>query len=209
MIKEIIFDLDGTLVDSLDTYIKIGNQIAEKYGYEPLDNDKIKELLKLPMKMRIKELGIPAYKIPVMGLELLNSYSKYAADALPAEGIKEMLETLKNDGYGLSIVSSNSVTNIQSFLEGNNLNLFNHIHSSKGLFGKHTTIKKLITRLNVEKDEVIYIGDEQRDVEACKKIGIQVISVLWGFDSLELIQKTQPDFIVSRPGEIINIIRSI
>ncbi len=209
MIKQIIFDLDGTLVDSLDTFIRIANEIAEKNGYEPLQDDKIRELLKLPMRLRIKSLGIPAYKIPKMGLELLNDFNKYMAEFKPIDGIKDMLECLHNDGFSLNIVSSNSVHNIETFLKANNLNIFDNIQSSKGLFGKHVTIGKLISKLNVQKDEVIYIGDEQRDVEACKKIGIKVISVLWGFDSLELIKKTDPDFIVSRPNEIVQIIKSI
>lgn len=209
MIKQIIFDLDGTLVDSLDTFIRIANEIAEKNGYEPLQDDKIRELLKLPMRSRIKSLGIPAYKIPKMGLELLNDFNKYMAEFRPIDGIKDMLECLHNDGFSLNIVSSNSVHNIETFLNANNLNIFDNIQSSKGLFGKHVTIGKLISKLNVQKDEVIYIGDEQRDVEACKKIGIKVISVLWGFDSLELIRKTDPDFIVSRPNEIVQIIKSI
>lgn len=209
MIKQVIFDLDGTLVDSLDTFIKVGNEMAEKYGYQPLKDDKIRELLKLPMKSRIKSLGIPVFKIPKMGLELLSNFNKYMAEFKPIEGIKEMLECLHKEGYRLNIVSSNSVHNIETFLKANGITIFDNIQSTKGLFGKHVTIGKLISKLNVQKDEVIYIGDEQRDVEACKKIGIKVISVLWGFDSLELIEKTDPEFIVSRPNEIIEIIKGI
>ena len=209
MITQIIFDLDGTLIDSLDIFIKIGNDMAEKYGYKSLNEEKIKELLKLPMKKRIESLKIPVYKIPKMGFEALSTFNSYAAQVRPIEGVKEMLEQLHKEGYRLSIVSSNSLRNINTFLKANELNLFDNIQASKGLFGKHITISKLITKLRVKKEEVIYIGDEQRDVEACRKIGIKVISVLWGFDSLELIEKVNPDFIVSDPKEIFEIIMSI
>jgi len=209
MITQIIFDLDGTLVDSLETFIKIGNEMAQKYGYQSLNEEKITELLRLPMKKRIESLKIPAYKLPKMGIEALNTYNAYAAQAKPFEGVKEMLECLHKKGYGLNIISSNSLHNIHTFLKANDLDLFNNIQSSKGLFGKHITIRKLISNLRVKKEQVIYIGDEQRDVEACKKIGIKVISVLWGFDSLELLQKAKPDFIVSNPKEIADIIMNI
>ncbi|HEY5585111.1 MAG TPA: HAD-IA family hydrolase [Ruminiclostridium sp.] len=209
MITQIIFDLDGTLVDSLDTFIKIGNEMAEKYGYRSLNEEKIKELLRLPMKKRIESLKIPVYKIPKMGVELLSNFNSYAAQIKPIVGVKEMLQYLHREKYGLNIVSSNSLRNIDTFLKANELNLFNNIQSSKGLFGKHITIGKLISKLQVKKEEVIYIGDEQRDVEACKKIGIKVISVLWGFDSRELIEKANPDFIVSNPNEIVEIIMAI
>lgn len=209
MIKHIIFDLDGTLIDSLNIYIEIGNKMAQRYGYGSFDHDKIKEILRLPMKKRIKRLGIPAYKLPKLGFELIVEFGAYASGITPFEGIRELLEELNAKGYGMSIVSSNSVRNIEAFLKANNLNLFENIQTSKGLFGKHVTISKLIKRLNARKEEVIYIGDEQRDVEACKKVGIRVISVLWGFDTTDLIKEANPDFIVSKPEEITDIIEGI
>ncbi len=209
MIKEVIFDLDGTLVDSLDTFIKIGNEMAEKYGYKPISQEKIKELLKLPMRKRIEALEIPIYKLPKMGIELLNNFNSYAAVVKPVKGVGEVLESLSRGGYGLNIVSSNSEHNIRAFLEANNMNLFENIQSSRSLFGKHVTIGKLISKLGVEKDEVIYIGDEQRDVEASKKTGIRVISVLWGMDTRELIEDAGPDFIAASPEEIVDIITAI
>ncbi len=209
MITQIIFDLDGTLVDSLETFIKIGNEMAEKYGYKSLSQEKIKELLMLPMKKRIESLKVPIYKLPKFGVEALSAYNEYAAHVKPIEGMKEMLEYLHEKGYRLNIVSSNSLSNIHTFLEANDLELFDNIQASNGLFGKHITIGKLISKLGAKKQEVIYIGDEQRDVEACRKIGIKVISVLWGFDSLELLEKAEPDYIVSSPNEIIDIIMDI
>lgn len=209
MIKQIIFDLDGTLVDSLHLFIKIGNELAEKYGYETLTEDRIKELLRLPMKKRIGYLNVPIYKLPKLGIEALSVYNTYADQVKLVEGMGEILETLYHRGYGLNIISSNSLQNIHTFLQVNRLDCFNSIQSSKGLFGKHVTIEKLISKLKVKKEEAIYIGDEHRDVEACKKTGVKVIAVLWGFDSLELIEKANPDYIVSCPEQIVEIITDI
>lgn len=209
MISQVIFDLDGTLVNSLNIFIKVGNQMAEKYGYQPLSEESIKELLKLPMKKRIEVLKIPKFRLPKIGLEALRKFNEYAAQVEPIEGIRELLELLYHKGYKLNIVSSNSLDNINAFLEANHIELFDNIQSSRGLFDKHVTINRLITKLGVKKDEVIYIGDEYRDIEACKKIGIKVISVLWGFDPKELLEKAEPDFIVSDPNEISQIIMNI
>jgi len=209
MIKHIIFDLDGTLVDSFPAFIRFGNEMAVKYGFQPVSQERIKELLKLPLKRRLKEMNIPIFKLPKLGVELLNSFHSYAEEVQPVAGIVEMLEKLNKDGYGLSIVSSNSVKNIKAFLEHNDLNIFDYIESSKGLFAKHVTIGRLISRLNIEKNEVIYVGDEQRDIEACQKIGIKVISVSWGFDPVELLENAKPDYLVSRPDEVIEIVRAL
>ncbi len=209
MITQVIFDLDGTLINSLGVFIKVGNQIAEKYGYPPFSEEKIKELMMLPMKKRIAVLKIPKFKLPKLGVEALNSFKEYAAEVELVIGVREMLEYLHKQGYRLSIVSSNSQENINSFLETNQLKIFDNIQSSRGLFDKHVTIKKLISKIGVKKDEVIYVGDECRDVEACKKVGIKVISVLWGFDPKELLEKEEPDFMVSNPNELLEIIMNI
>jgi phosphoglycolate phosphatase len=209
MISQVIFDLDGTLINSLDIFIKVGNKMAEKYGYEPLNEDSIKELLKLPMKKRLEVLKIPKFKLPKLGLEALRMFNDYAAHVEPIKGIKELLEQLHNKGYKLNIVSSNSLDNINAFLEANKIKVFDNIQSSRGLFDKHVTINRLIKKLGVKKDEVIYIGDEYRDIEACKKVGIKIISVLWGFDPKELLEKAEPDYIVSEPNEVTQIIMNI
>ncbi|QNU67787.1 HAD-IA family hydrolase [Ruminiclostridium herbifermentans] len=209
MISQVIFDLDGTLINSLDIFIKVGNKMAERYGYQPLSEESIKELLKLPMKKRLEVLKIPKFKLPKLGLEALSMFNDYAAHVEPIKGIKELLEQLCDKGYKLNIVSSNSLDNINVFLEANQIKVFENIQSSRGLFDKHVTINRLIKKLGVKKDEVIYIGDEYRDIEACKKIGIKIISVLWGFDPKELLEKAEPDFIVSEPNEITQIIMNI
>lgn len=209
MIKHIIFDLDGTLINSLDIYKKIGNELAEKFGYKMFDDNRIKELLALPIRKRIENLGISIFKLPRLGMEVIQAFKTYASQIEPVEGVRGMLEDLNNKGYAMSIVSSNSVGNIKTFLEANGIEAFTNIETSKGLFGKNITIEKLIHKLNVKKDEVIYIGDEERDIDACKKVGIKIISVLWGFDSRELLQKADPDYIVSNPGQIVDIIEGI
>lgn len=209
MITQVIFDLDGTLINSLGVFIKVGNQIAEKYGYPPFSEERIKELMMLPIKKRIEVLKIPKYKLPILGIEALNSFKEYVAEVELVIGVREMLECLHKQGYRLSIVSLNSLENINAFLEKNQLMHFDNIQSCRGLFDKHITINKLISKIGVKKDEVIYVGDECRDVEACKKVGIKVISVLWGFDSKELLEEAEPDFIISDPNEISEIIMNI
>lgn len=209
MITQVIFDLDGTLVNSLGIFLKVGNQMAQKYGYQPLDEERIKELMKFPIKQRLEALKIPIYKLPKITVEALSMLKTFEAQVEPFVGISEMLKNLNEEGYRLSIVSSNSQENIKIFLDKYQLNLFGNIQSSRGLFDKHITLKKLLSKLDVKNEEVIYVGDEYRDIEACKKVGIKIISVIWGFDPKELLEKAQPDFIASNPNEISEIIKNI
>ncbi len=209
MIRHIFFDLDGTLVDSLATFVKIGNELAVRYGYTPLEDTKVRELLKLPMKDRIKQLGVPLYRLPKISLEILSKFHSHASCLLPFEGIRELLLGLKKEGYVLTIISSNSVPNIKAFLKANDLEVFEDIHSCNNLFGKHKTIKWILSKKNINKQEVIYVGDEQRDVEACKRVGIKVIAVTWGFDSLELLKEVGPDYIANKPTDIEKLVADL
>lgn len=73
------------------------------------------------------------------------------------------------------------------------------------IFGKHTVINSFIKKHNLNKKDVLYIGDELRDIEACKKSKIKIISVTWGFDSCDLLLSGNPDFVAKTPTDIIEI----
>jgi phosphoglycolate phosphatase len=61
----------------------------------------------------------------------------------------------------------------------------------------------------MQKNDVVYIGDEYRDILACKKSKIKIISVTWGFDSRDLLVSGNPDFIVDSPVELLNVIANL
>jgi len=206
LIKHVIFDFDGTLADSMELGLQVYNDIAEKYHCKEMTMDELRSLNHMPIKERIKHAGIPSYRIPQMLVEGLLKFRQLIGSIHVFEGIPELLENLKKEGLGLSIISSNSFENINDFLQKNCLNVFDSVISVSNLFGKDKSIRRYVKKLDVAVDEVIYVGDEIRDIEACKKVPVQSISVTWGYDSLDLLKKGSPDFIVSKPDEILEII---
>lgn len=209
MLKHIIFDFDGTIADSLGLTLAIGNQLAPRYGFSELTERDVKELRYLPVEEKIKKFGIKLYKIPRLVFEFNRIYHKYVGSLETIKGVDNLLRELKNEGFSLGVISSNSEENIQKFLRKNNLCLFDGIHSSKGLFGKPAAINKYMGKYGVKSDEVIYIGDELRDIKACRKAGVRIISVTWGFDPPELLVKGNPDYIMNSSGEVLDLIKSI
>lgn len=87
--------------------------------------------------------------------------------------------------------------------------LFEFIKSGRNIFGKDKDILWIMKKYNLSKNNVVYIGDETRDVEAAKKVGIEIISVCWGFNYKEILQTLNPNFIVESPEEILPCIRKI
>jgi phosphoglycolate phosphatase len=209
MLKHIIFDFDGTIADSLRLTITIGNQLAPRYGFSEFTEEFIKELRYLPAEEKIKKLGIKLYKLPKLVFEFNKVYHEYIGSLETAKGVDTLLRDLKDEGFGLGVISSNAEENIEKFLKKNNLSLFDGIYSSKGLFGKPAAINKYMVKHGVRRDEVIYVGDELRDIKACRKAGIRIIAVTWGFDPPELLTKGNPDYILNSSEEVFKLIKSI
>jgi len=113
---------------------------------------------------------------------------------------------LKKNGYKLAIISSNRIENIDKFIKHNDLDIFDFVHGKTDLFGKAGYLGKFLDDFDLDSSEVIYVGDEIRDVEACKKVGIKIIGVTWGLHTPEALQKAGVDYIVKKPSEVFKII---
>lgn len=204
VIRHIIFDFDGTLVDSKKVSILIYNHLAQKYDAKKIENTNT--LSKIPLFERFKTLNIPLVKLPFLVSDITKRYKRLLLNIAMFTGIRELLIELNRRGYQLSIISSNSKSNIRDYFQQNQLDVIGTIMSSTNIFGKDKVIKKFLTTQKISLPEVIYIGDEIRDIEACKKVGIKIICVDWGYDPIEMLKNEQPDYIVGSPEEILSIL---
>ncbi len=208
MNKYCVFDFDGTIADSGIVVLDLLNELSVKYNFKPIQVNDVNNLLKLSIKERCELLNISLYKLPFLMIDLKKRYNKNIVSLKIFKDMYNTIYKLKNMGINLIILSSNSKENIQKFLTKNNMDVFVEIYSSNNLFGKEKVIDKFIKNYNVNKQDIIYIGDEERDIIACKKSDIRVIAVTWGYDSFYLLNKNNPDFIVNKPNEIINIVNT-
>lgn len=210
MEKVIIFDFDGTLADTLDAIVNITNHLAEEFGYEPTAPEELAQIRNLSSREIIRQSGISIFKIPFLLRRVRNGLRNDIQQINPIWGIKETLIQLKNDGNQLGILTSNSEGNVKTFLEKHGIeDLFIFIHSGATLFGKHKIIRKLMQEKKLISEQVIYVGDETRDIEASRKINIKVIAVSWGFNSKEALAKANPDFLIDRPSELLEDMGSL
>jgi phosphoglycolate phosphatase len=209
MNKHIVFDFDGTIVNSMGQAVQLYNEIAGKYNLRVLKEEDLIMFSKLTIPQRIKMFEVPLYMIPKIAIEFKRNYQRIVSTLQEIVGMKEIIRILKEKGYSLIIISSNSVSNIQQFLNNNDLNVFDHIFSAKGLFGKQSTISSVSKKLKINKEDMIYIGDELRDIVSCKKAEVEIIAVTWGFDSYELLSDGKPDYIANTPDDILSIMQEI
>ncbi|MGG0187738.1 HAD-IB family phosphatase [Bacillus rhizoplanae] len=208
MNKYVIFDFDGTLVDSKDIFIPIFNEMAEKHRFKKVTEEDVEELRKLSIPERCKLLQVPLYKIPMLALEFYKLYQPSVQKLTLFDGISDVLKTLKQSGYEIVIVSSNAEEHIREFLRHNEIDFIHDVFCSNNIFGKDKVIKKFLKANKLQNSDVIYVGDELRDIVSCKKIGVEVIWVSWGYDVIETVQAESPNYIVNVPKEIVTVVHS-
>lgn len=208
--KYIIFDFDGTIADTLDLSFDIYNGIAQEYGCRPARKED-RELLKTRRPQEIlKSYGITKLKLFTLLLRIRKELAEHITDINPAKDVVPALRDIKNAGFSMGILTSNSVRNVSMFLDVNNLSdTFDFIYSGKSYFGKAKIIRRLLDHEKISPEKVIYVGDETRDVEASRKTGIRVIAVAWGLSPVEALAETHPDQIAEKPEDLLACIRRI
>lgn len=209
MVRYLVFDFDGTLVDSLHVVIEVYNQLAGKYEANKIEEKDIEVIKGLSITERCKFLNFKLYKFPLLALDIYKLYKHSIKDLILFDGIKEVLEKLNACGFQLAIISTNSEYNIREFLQCNQIDFINEIICSNDIFGKNKDIKRFLKMHKLKESEVIYVGDEARDIIAGKKSGVKVIWVSWGYDQIDNAKMENPNYIVNTPDEILSISQSI
>ncbi|HVC36619.1 MAG TPA: HAD-IA family hydrolase [Candidatus Dormibacteraeota bacterium] len=203
--KTVIFDFDGTLVDSLATIVDIFEQVNRKGSQ--LSNKEIAELRHLPLLAVAKRLGIPAWRVPFMLFSGRRMMGRRISELEPFKGLVAVIRQLHADGYNLLIVSSNSSRNVRAFLKQRKLDrYFSRVYGNVGLFDKAAALRKLISSNRLEISDCIYVGDETRDIEACEAINLRCVAVAWGFANPAFLLKHLPFALVQSPAELVQTI---
>lgn len=197
----LIFDFDGTICNSVAASVGIINKIIQKHGYGKIG---VKELKKIGIKGLTRSRNIPIIKVPKIAAEYRKYVERINEKAVPFREIKAVLNKLSRN-HTLGILTSNKKENVQSFLDKHSLNYFNFVYSEKDIFGKDKKLNKIMKKYNFKENETYYIGDETRDVEAAKKLNLKTVAVTWGFESKELLKKSKPDKIITKPDDLLNI----
>jgi phosphoglycolate phosphatase len=203
--KYLIFDFDGTIVDSLDTVFDIFNQLSIEFNFPKFEENEKERYRALGMRALIKEKGIPFYRLPFMARRVREEFSKEIANLEPFPGLVDVLNRLVQKGFILGILTSNSEENVRQFLHKHAIVSFNFVFGGSSVFGKDKVLKKLFGDKQINYEEAIYIGDEPRDVEAAHKCAVKAVAVSWGYSDLKLLKAAKPDWLIKEPEELLEI----
>ncbi len=204
--RALVFDFDGTIADTLGETRKIFNELAPEYGIREVEEHEIAELRHLSLKEILSKLKIPSRRVPSIiarGTKMMRNN----IDRLQLiDGMKATLTELRNHTDNFGILTSNTTANVDVFLQNHGIrDLFDFVSSTSKLTGKARHLRAIRKTFSLEHSEMIYIGDELRDVKAAQKAKIPHAAVSWGFNSRESLAKAKPTYLFDHPEELFQI----
>ena len=199
--KTLIFDFDGTIADSFETFVRTLEEVLSKS--QNLSENEIENLRGLSLRDIIKQLGITKWQLPKVIYRGRRLMAERTSQVEIFDGIQDAIHKLSRD-YDLYILSTGSKSAIESFLARYELqDYFKSIIGDVGISGKARSITKLIKINILSKVDCIYIGDETRDIKAARKAGIKILSVGWGFNNVAALESEEPDSLILNPQDLV------
>jgi HAD superfamily hydrolase (TIGR01549 family) len=182
------------------------NKLAGEFGFRPLHAKDLEKARDMRTHQLVRFLGIPARKMSRIARRGSEELYRCIHSIQPLPGMPDALRALHGLGYSLGILTSNTELNVQIFLRSHGLELFDFIRCSSKLLGKARMIRSVIRKQHVRGADILFVGDETRDIEACKKVGIRIAAVTWGYNSRRSLEAMKPDFIFEDPKELVALL---
>ncbi len=218
MIKNLIFDLDGTLLDTLPDITRAINDALKKEGYEySFTIDEAKTLIgggaDLLVKRALKEKGNDEEAFARLKKTYMPLYKAYQNDTTkPFDGLLSVLELFKSEGRRLFVVSNKPDPLAQEVVKRFFPPLFDGVTGQKeGDAPKPdpTSTLRMIEQYELDPNKTLYIGDSHFDVETAHNAALRSVLVEWGygFYTQELLNKSS--YVVACPGDLYTLVSSL
>ncbi len=211
-----IFDLDGTLLDTVESLAYSANRALEKYGLQPHAPEKYRYFAGDGQLELIKRSVIASGDTMLEHYyDVLNEYIRlFAKDCIykvkPYDGITDVLDELKRRGIKIAVLTNKQHENAVSVLD----NIFGTDYFDLVLGQDNTHEKKpsptgvmlILSKLQVNTDECLYFGDTNTDMKTGSNAGVHTVGVTWGFREREELEKGKPENIIDRPEQLLELL---
>ncbi|MFH0783714.1 MAG: HAD family hydrolase [Pseudomonadota bacterium] len=213
----IIFDLDGTLLDTLYDIAETSNAVLSHYGF-PIHAHKeyqgfVGDGLRVLME-RITPQGADTAVINSCCELFVQLYANnWMKTCRPYHGIEEMLATIRKQGLGMAVLSNkpHAFTKlfINKYFPGNH---FTCVYGQREGFAKKpdpTVALEIAKNLKARPEEIFFVGDTPIDIRTGKASAMTTVGVTWGFRSVSEIEKENPDIIINSPMELLQYVKPL
>lgn len=212
-IKAVIFDLDGTLANSLESIAYSVNRALAKVNYSPFDVESFKtfvgegadELIKKSL-LASGDLSLVHYEVVRKEYEVLFE-NDCMYQVKPYKGIINMLDSLKQMGIKTAVLSNKPHLRTLEVVEGIfGKNVFDFVQGQVAERNRKPSpdgVTYICEQLEIPISEVMYVGDTSTDMITGKSAGAYTIGVLWGFRNRQELEENHADEIIETPEELL------
>ena len=212
MIQAIIFDLDGTLLDTLEDLKDSVNVALSDAGYPERSIDEVRQFVGNGIHKLIERavpVGTGSSEIEKVFVKFRECYMVHCHDKTCAyKGIVELLEILETQGIKMAIVSNKADAAVKQLAKEYFPQISVAIGEREGIMRKPApdSVLEAMKLLGVTKEQTIYVGDSEVDRQTAQNAGLACISVAWGFRPEEFLRSLHPEYLIHEPEEILNIL---
>ena len=213
MIKAVIFDLDGTLLDTLHDLTDSVNHILSLHSMPARTIDEIRSFIGNGIPTLIKRSvpsGTDINELAVCTDEMQTYYKEHSdIKTKPYDGINELLERLKNAGILTAVVTNKAEEAAKILCEKKFGDAFSVVIGDNGkdkLKPAPDNVFRALEFLDMQKNEVLYVGDSDVDMLTAQNAGLISVGVDWGFRDAETLKNHGADHIIYSPLELLDLI---
>lgn len=211
--KLAIFDMDGTILNTIDDLAASLNFVLEKSGFPARTMDEVISFIGNGLRKLI-ERGVPegtdSETVDKVLADFKEYYAVHCADkTAPYDGIIELLENLRRNGCLTAVVSNKADDAVQELCRKYFDGLFDYaVGERSGILRKPApdSVNEVLEKLNVKRENAVYIGDSDVDIKTAENAGMDSIIVEWGFRERDFLLKKGAKTIVSAAKEIEDIV---
>ncbi|WP_281975979.1 pyrophosphatase PpaX [Halobacillus litoralis] len=207
-IRTILFDLDGTLIDTNELIIASFTHTIEQYADRPYERKEILDFIGPPLRDSLSKVN------PAKVEEMIVTYRKHNIEnhnsyVKAYDGVVETIKTLKEQGYRLGIVTTKMRNTVQMGLELTGLDgLFETVitlDDVKNAKPHPEPIVKALSHLDSQASEALMVGDNTHDIEAGQNAGTKTAGVAWTIKGREVLDNLKPDYMLTHMSELVEI----
>ncbi len=213
--KAVIFDLDGTLVDSVEDLGSSVNRVLKLNRFPAHDLKDYYMMIGDGAEMMIKRALPPHYRdeetVKRCLEQFLEDYSiNYKQKTVPFDGIPELLDSLQQRSIRLAVLT-NKPCEISRKLVSEVLSKwkFEFVLGHKDGFPRKPDPSGaffIAKKLNMSPEEIVYVGDSGVDMQTASSAGMLAVGVLWGLRDREELEKSGADYIIKKPSELLDLV---
>ena len=212
--KMIIFDLDGTILDTLEDLFLSTNYALRKSGFPERTIEEVRQFVGNGIRKLIERAvpeQTPETMINQVHQDFTEYYAQHCADnTKPYPGIPETIRKIRNAGIQTAVVSNKADYAVQTLCADYFPGLFDAVAGEReGIRRKPApdAVLAVLNALQIPAEQALYIGDSDVDIATAENSGMPCISVEWGFRDREFLIQHGAQNLISAPEELLNLIQ--